>query len=95
MIVCKIDLRVGGTWRYVLHDSGNDTEHAFSGECGEIVPQQPLIATEYYEPVPNSDYLNMLTLAEKDGKTTLHIAMQGLVKYLVALWAISKRVLMP
>ncbi len=32
---------------------------------------------------------------EQDGKTTLHIAMQGLVKYLVALWAISKRVLMP
>ncbi|WP_375499453.1 SRPBCC domain-containing protein [uncultured Nostoc sp.] len=78
-----------------MHDSGNDIEHTFLGEYREIVPPQRLIAAKHYEPVPNNDHLNTFTLTEQDGKTTLHIAMQGLLKYLVALWAISKRVLMP
>ncbi|MBV9387596.1 MAG: SRPBCC domain-containing protein [Chroococcidiopsidaceae cyanobacterium CP_BM_ER_R8_30] len=76
MTVCKIDLRVGGIWRYVLHDSSNGTEHGFSGEYREIVPPERLVTTERYEPFPNSDHLNTLTLTEYDGKTTLHIHIQ-------------------
>jgi uncharacterized protein YndB with AHSA1/START domain len=76
MTVCEIDLRVGGKWRYVLYDPSNDTEHGFSGEYREIVPPQRLVSTERYEPIPNSDHLNTLTLAEQDGKTTLHIHIQ-------------------
>jgi uncharacterized protein YndB with AHSA1/START domain len=76
MTVCDIDLRVGGTWRYVLHDSSNGTDHGFSGEYREIVPPERLVSTERYEPVPNSDHLNTLTLTEQDGKTTLHIHIQ-------------------
>lgn len=76
MTVCEIDLRVGGRWRYVLHDSSNGTEHGFSGEYREIVPPERLVATERYEPVPNSDHLNTLTLTEQDGKTTLRVHIQ-------------------
>ncbi|MBD2677658.1 MULTISPECIES: SRPBCC family protein [Nostoc] len=76
MTVCEIDLRVGGSWRYVLHDSSNGTDHGFSGEYREIVPSERLVSTERYEPVPNSDRLNTLTLTEEDGKTTLHIHIQ-------------------
>ncbi|MDZ8029245.1 MAG: SRPBCC family protein [Nostoc sp. DedQUE01] len=76
MTVCEIDLRVGGTWRYVLHDSSNDTDHGFSGEYREIVPSERLVSTERYELIPNSDRLNTLTLTEQDGKTTLHIHIQ-------------------
>jgi len=76
MTVCEIDLRVGGSWRYVLHDSSNSTDHGFSGEYREIVPSERLVSTERYEPVPNSDRLNTLTLTEEDGKTTLHIHIQ-------------------
>ncbi|MBD2355427.1 SRPBCC domain-containing protein [Tolypothrix sp. FACHB-123] len=76
MTVCEIDLRVGGVWRYVLHDPKDSTEHAFSGEYREIVPPERLVTTEIYEPVPNSDHLNILTLTELEGKTTLHIHIQ-------------------
>lgn len=75
MTICEIDLRVGGTWRYVLHDS-NGIDHGFSGEYREIVPSERLVSTERYEPVPGSDHLNTLTLTEQDGKTTLHILIQ-------------------
>lgn len=71
--VCEIDLRVGGTWRYVLCDPSNGTEYGFSGEYREIVPPERLVVTERYEPVPGSEHLNTLTLTEKDGKTTLHV----------------------
>ncbi|MBD2340982.1 SRPBCC domain-containing protein [Calothrix sp. FACHB-156] len=76
MTVCEIDLRVGGSWRYVLHDPKNSIEHAFSGKYREIVPPERLVTTEIYEPVPNSDHLNILTLNEVGGKTTLHIHIQ-------------------
>jgi uncharacterized protein YndB with AHSA1/START domain len=76
MTVCEIDLRVGGKWRYVLHDASNNTEHGFAGEYREIVRPERLVATERYEPVPNSDHLNTLTLSEQNGKTTLHILIQ-------------------
>lgn len=76
MTVCEIDLRVGGTWRYVLHDSSNRTDHGFSGEYREIVPPERLVSTERYEPVANSDHLNTLILTEQDGKTTLHIHIE-------------------
>ncbi|MBD2165242.1 SRPBCC domain-containing protein [Calothrix membranacea FACHB-236] len=76
MTVCEIDLRVGGAWRYVLHDPKNSMEHAFSGEYREIVPPERLVTSEIYEPVPNSDHLNTLILNEVDGKTTLHIHIQ-------------------
>ncbi|BAY99765.1 hypothetical protein NIES37_37480 [Tolypothrix tenuis PCC 7101] len=76
MTVCEIDLRVGGAWRYVLHEPKNNIEHAFYGEYREIVPPERLVTTEIYEPVPNSDHLNILTLNEVGGKTTLHIHIQ-------------------
>jgi uncharacterized protein YndB with AHSA1/START domain len=74
--VCEIDLRVGGNWRYVLQEPGNDTSFVLSGEYREIVPPERLVATERYEPIPGSDHLNTLTLSEQDGKTTLHILIQ-------------------
>ena len=36
MTVCEIDLRVGGTWRYVMVADG-DVEVGFHGEYREIV----------------------------------------------------------
>lgn len=76
MTVCEMDLRVGGLWRYVLHDSSNGIDHGFSGEYREIVPPERLVATERYEPVPGSDHLNTLTLTEQDGKTMVRILVQ-------------------
>jgi uncharacterized protein YndB with AHSA1/START domain len=74
--VCEIDLRVGGSWRYVLHDASNGSDFALSGEYQEIVPPERLVATERYEPVPDSEHLNILTLIEQNGRTTLQIRIQ-------------------
>ena len=70
MKVCEIDLRVGGKWRYVMQmPDGN--EFAFSGEYLEIVPNERLVATEWFEAIPGADYVATVTFNEQDGQTTL------------------------
>jgi uncharacterized protein YndB with AHSA1/START domain len=66
----EVDLRVGGTWRYVMTANGG-FEVAFHGEYREIVPDERIISTEVYEAIPDGEALNTLTLAESDGRTTL------------------------
>jgi len=71
--IADIDLRVGGTWRWVMvTDDG--TEVAFHGEYREIVPNERIVYTEVYEGVPEEmqgdGTLNTLTLTEKNGRTT-------------------------
>ena len=43
-----VDLRVGGTWRYVM-TANEGFEVAFHGEFREIVPNERLVNTEVYE----------------------------------------------
>ena len=49
--VCEIDLRVGGTWRYVMVADGG-FEVGFHGEYREIVPDERIVSTETYEGLP-------------------------------------------
>jgi uncharacterized protein YndB with AHSA1/START domain len=72
-----IDLRVGGTWRYVMVTPGG-FEVAFHGEYLEIVPEERIVSTEVYEsePTPAGETLNAVTFAEYDGRTTLTILVQ-------------------
>src|SRR5512134_4124766 len=51
MTVCEIDLRVGGTWRYVMV-TPDGLEVGFHGEYREIVPNERIVSTEVYEGVP-------------------------------------------
>ncbi|MDQ3952668.1 MAG: SRPBCC family protein [Actinomycetota bacterium] len=74
----EIDLKVGGTWRYVMvaHEG---LEVAFHGEYKEIVPNERLVSTEAYEGVPDPDVnatLNTATFDETDGRTTLTVLVQ-------------------
>jgi uncharacterized protein YndB with AHSA1/START domain len=71
MSVCEIDLRVGGTYRFVAGD--DDREVAFRGVYQEIERPNRLVATEVYEPYPESESVNTLTLTEDDGVTTMTI----------------------
>jgi uncharacterized protein YndB with AHSA1/START domain len=75
--VAEIDLRVGGTWRYVMvTDDG--FEVGFHGEYREIVPNERLVSTELYEGVPDGEpTLNTLTLTETDGRTTMTILVEA------------------
>ena len=78
MTACEIDLRVGGTWRYVMV-TPDGLEVAFHGEYREIVANERLVSTEVYEGIPDAEEhaaLNTLTLIETDGRTTLTILVE-------------------
>jgi uncharacterized protein YndB with AHSA1/START domain len=73
MTVAEIDLRVGGTWRYVLVEASG-MEVGFHGEYSEVVPNERIVTTEVYEGMPEGDgppALNIITFTEVDGRTIL------------------------
>ena len=72
---CEIDLRVGGTWRYVMV-TPDGMEVGFHGEFREIVPNERIVSTEVFEGMPEAAALNTLTLVEEDGRTTLTILVE-------------------
>ncbi|SDH87225.1 Uncharacterized conserved protein YndB, AHSA1/START domain [Actinokineospora alba] len=74
-----VDLRVGGTWRYVMVAHGG-FEVAFHGEYLEIEPNERLVSTEIYEGMPDGQAVNTLTLTEHDGRTTLTVLVQHQTK---------------
>lgn len=74
MTLCEIDLRVGGTWRWVI--AGDGFEVGFHGEYRELVPYERIVSTEAYEGISDPDAhatLNVLTLTELDGRTTMTV----------------------
>lgn len=70
-----VDLRVGGTWRYVMKTHGG-FEVAFHGEYREIVPNELIVATEVYEGIPDGEAVVTHTFTEHDGLTTLVMLVQ-------------------
>src|ERR671911_2970252 len=72
--LAEVDLRVGGKWRYVMIADG--FEVGFHGEYREIVPNERIVSTEVFEGMPDAEALDTLTLAEKNGRTTLTILVE-------------------
>jgi uncharacterized protein YndB with AHSA1/START domain len=70
MTSAEIDLRVGGTWRYVMVARGG-FEVAFHGEYREIVPNERIINTEVYEAMPEGEAIDTVTFAATAGGTLL------------------------
>ena len=73
--IADIDLRVGGTWRWVMIADGG-FEVGFHGEYREIVPNERLVYTEVYEGMPDGEALNTMTFSETDGRTTMTMLVQ-------------------
>jgi uncharacterized protein YndB with AHSA1/START domain len=71
----EVDLRVGGTWRYVM-TANPGFEVAFHGEYRAIEPNERLVSTEVFEGMPDASALDTLTLTEKDGRTTLELLVE-------------------
>jgi uncharacterized protein YndB with AHSA1/START domain len=73
-LVCDIDLRVGGSWRYVTREQGG-LEIAFHGEYREIDAPHRLVSTELFEGIPGATEadaaVNTVTFEEHDGVTTM------------------------
>ncbi len=73
--IAEVDLRVGGTWRYVMTANGG-FEVAFHGEYREIVPNERVVSTQVYEAIPDLEAVVTNTFTEKDGQTTLAMLVQ-------------------
>ena len=75
--LADVDLRVGGKWRWVMvTDDG--LEVAFHGEYLEIVPDERIVSTEFYEGAPpeSEGSVNTLTFTEVDGRAAVTLLMQ-------------------
>ena len=77
--VAEVDLRVGGTWRFVMVADGG-FEVAFHGEYREIIENERIVNTEVYEAMPDGEALNIVTFTEQHGRTTLSILVQHSVQ---------------
>jgi uncharacterized protein YndB with AHSA1/START domain len=71
----EVDLRPGGTWRYVMIANGG-FEVAFHGEYREIVPDERIVTTDVFEGMPDAAALTTTTFVEKDGRTTLSMLVE-------------------
>ena len=71
----EVDLRVGGTWRYVMIANGG-FEVAFHGSYREIVPDERIVSTEVYEGMPDGEALDTVTFTETGARTTLRVLVE-------------------
>ena|SRR5438034_1680189 len=69
--VCEIDLRPGGTWRFV--GRGPQGEFAFHGVYREIAAPDRVVFTEIYDPFPDAESVVTSIFTEEGGKTRLTV----------------------
>ena len=73
MVVCDVDLRVGGAFRHGWRrDDG--TEMGMGGVYCEIAPPERIARTEVFDDFPGES-LCTLVLTEQGGKTTLELTV--------------------
>jgi uncharacterized protein YndB with AHSA1/START domain len=75
LIVCEIDLKVGGAYRYVWRGpDGNDM--GMSGVFREVVPPERTVASEKFDEAwYPGEGLVTTALVEQDGRTTLTLTV--------------------
>lgn len=66
--VDKMDVRPGGSWRFITHDKDGN-EDAFHGEFREIVPPERVVQTFEWEGLPGHVSIDTANFEELDGKT--------------------------
>jgi uncharacterized protein YndB with AHSA1/START domain len=72
MPVCEIDLKVGGTYRFVWRRDSDGTEMGMSGAYREIVPPERIISTERFDQAwYPGEAVGTLVLTERAGITTI------------------------
>ena len=68
MTSCEVDLRVGGSYRYV-HRSPDGREYGFHGKYLEIDAPRRMVCTFVFEMFPQNEVVDTLTLEETAGGT--------------------------
>lgn len=69
LVVCEVDLRVGGAWRYVLRGP-DGKEMGMSGVYRELAPPDRSVHTERFDDYPGESVVTTV-LVEEHGRTTL------------------------
>ena len=68
-----MDVRSGGRWRFVQHDT-EGKEHAFHGAYREVVPPERIVQTFEYEGAPGHEVLETATFESRpDGRTLVTV----------------------
>ena len=76
LAVCEIDLKVGGTYRYVWRGP-DGMEMGMRGVYRELVPSERVVATEKFDqPWYEGEAVGTVTFDEQDGKTTLTMTVR-------------------
>ena len=71
MAVCEIDLRIGGSYRFVMV-TGDGTEMSFRGTYLEVEPPTRTVQTWVFEGwPPDAEAVETMDLRETDGATTM------------------------
>lgn len=69
---CEVDLRVGGTVRYVWRNRANGTSMGMSGIYREIVTHERIVSSEQFDdPWYEGEAVGTLEFREENGRTTL------------------------
>ena len=76
MPVCDMDVRVGGTYRWVWRKETGGSEMGMGGVYREIAKPERLVSTEKFDdPWYEGEALDTLVLIEQGGKTTATLTM--------------------
>ncbi len=62
-VVDKMDVKPGGTWRFIQHDASGK-EYAFHGEYKEVLSPERLVSTSEYEDMPGHEVMQTVLLEE-------------------------------
>lgn len=77
MPVCEMDVRVGGTYRWVWKRDTDGSTMGMGGVYREVLAPQRLVATEKFDEAwYPGEALNTLVLVEQSGRTTLTQTMR-------------------
>jgi uncharacterized protein YndB with AHSA1/START domain len=75
LVVCEIDLRVGGRWRYEMQKV-DGSQMGFGGVYQEIVrPERIVSSEEFDDPWYKGAATSTVTLVEQAGKTTFTLSI--------------------
>jgi len=76
LTVCEMDVRVGGTYRWIWTQPGRP-DLSVSGVFKEVVAPERMVATERFDEAwYPGEAVNTTVLTEKDGKTHLALTMR-------------------
>lgn len=81
LVVCEVDLRPGGTWRYVIRERDGQ-DYGFGGRYLEVLRPERIKHTYVFDPYPNDEAIVTAEFSEVEGgtlltETTVHATPEG------------------